>query len=55
MTDDDKRHGATTLLAALDVLTGAVIVIDREVPRGLETHMILDNYPPTVTPPWRPG
>ncbi|MDQ2759312.1 MAG: IS630 family transposase, partial [Actinomycetota bacterium] len=25
MTHDDKRHGTTTLLAALDVLTGAVI------------------------------
>ena len=61
MTHDYKRHGTTTLFAALDVLTGAVIgqclprhrhaeflkflkVIDREVPRGLQIHMVLDNY-----------
>jgi transposase len=61
MTHDDKRHGTTTLFAALDVLTGTVIgrclphhrnteflkflrTIDREVPKGLQVHMILDNY-----------
>ena len=61
MTHDYKRHGTTTLFAALDVLTGAVIgqclprhrhteflkflkVIDREVPRGLQIHLVLDNY-----------
>ena len=61
MTHDYRRHGTTTLFAALDVLTGVVIgqclprhrhteflkflkVIDREVPRGLEIHMVLDNY-----------
>jgi len=61
MTHDYKRHGTTTLFAALDVLTGKVIgsclpkhrhseflkflqIIDREVPRGLEVHLILDNY-----------
>ena len=61
MTHDYKRHGTTTLFAALDVLTGAVIgqclprhrhaeflkflkVIDREVPRGRQIHMVLDNY-----------
>jgi transposase len=61
MTHDYKRHGTTTLFAALDVLTGTVIgrclprhrnteflkflrTIDREVPRGLQVHMILDNY-----------
>jgi transposase len=61
MTHDYKRHGTTTLFAALDVLTGTVIgrclprhrnteflkflrTIDREVPKGLQVHMILDNY-----------
>jgi len=61
MTHDYKRHGTTTLFAALDVLTGKVIgsclpkhrhqeflkflrTIDREVPKGLDIHMILDNY-----------
>ena len=61
MTHDYKRHGTTTLFAALDVLTGAVIgqclprhrhteflkflkTIDREVPKGLQIHLILDNY-----------
>jgi transposase len=61
MTHDYKRHGTTTLFAALNVLTGKVIgrclprhrnteflkflrVIDREVPKGLQIHMICDNY-----------
>jgi transposase len=61
MTHDSKRHGTTTLFAALNVLTGVVIgrclprhrnteflkflrVIDREVPTGLQIHMICDNY-----------
>jgi transposase/transposase-like protein len=61
MTHDYKRHGTTTLFAALDVLTGQVIgsclpkhrhseflkflkVIDAEVPKGLDVHLILDNY-----------
>ena len=61
MTHDYKRNGTTTLFAALDVLTGAVIgqclprhrhieflkflrTIDREVPKGLEIDLILDNY-----------
>ena len=61
MTHDYKRHGATTLFAALNVLTGHVIgsclprhrheeflkflrTIDREVPKALAVHMILDNY-----------
>ncbi len=61
MTHDYKRHGTTTLFAALDVLTGTVIGqclprhrheefllflrrIDREVPTGLDVHLILDNY-----------
>jgi transposase len=61
MTHDYKRHGTTTLFAALDVLTGVVIgeclprhrheeflkflrKIDRQVPKDLQIHMILDNY-----------
>ncbi len=61
MTHDYKRHGTTTLFAALNVLTGAVIGeclprhrhqefltflrrIDKETPKGLDIHMILDNY-----------
>ena len=61
MTHDYKRHGTTTLFAALDVLTGQVIGsclprhrhqefltflrrIDRQVPKGLAVHLILDNY-----------
>jgi transposase len=61
MTHDYKRHGTTTLFAALDVLTGNVIgkcfgrhrhdeflrflrIVDTQVPRGLQIHMILDNY-----------
>ena len=61
MTRDYKRHGTTTLFAALNVLTGLVMgqclprhrhnefltflkKINREVPRGLTIHLILDNY-----------
>jgi transposase len=61
MTHDYKRHGTTTLFAALDVLTGNVIgkcfdrhrhdeflrflrIVDSQVPRGLQIHIILDNY-----------
>jgi len=61
MTHDYKRHGTTTLFAALDLLSGRVIgqclprhrngefltflrTIDREVPKGLGIHLILDNY-----------
>jgi transposase len=61
MTHDYKRHGTTTLFAALNVLTGAVIgkcmprhtneewlsflkKLDRETPRGLDLHVICDNY-----------
>jgi hypothetical protein len=67
MTHDYKRHGTTTLFAALDVLTDKVIgsclpehrhqeflkflrTIDREVPKGLDIHMILDNYATHVCP-----
>ena len=61
MTHDYRRHGTTTLFAALDVLTGTVIgqclprhrhqefvkflrTIDREVPKDLTIHLIVDNY-----------
>jgi transposase len=61
MTHDYKRHGTTTLFAALDVATGQVIgsclpkhrhieflkflrTVDRNVPSGLQIHLILDNY-----------
>ena len=61
MTHDYKRHGTTTLFAALNVVTGNVIgkcfdrhrhdeflrflrLVDAQVPRGLQVHLILDNY-----------
>ena len=61
MTHDYKRHGTTTLFAALDVLTGMIIgqclprhrhqewlkflkTIDRQVPKDLQIHLIVDNY-----------
>ena len=61
VTHDYIRHGTTTLFAALDVATGAVIAeckprhrhqeflsflrrIDKEVPKDLELHLIVDNY-----------
>jgi transposase len=61
MTHDYKRHGTTTLFAALEVATGKVIgsciprhrheeflaflkTIEKQVPTGLEVHLILDNY-----------
>jgi transposase len=61
MTHDSKRHGTTTLFAALDVATGKVIgecmprhrhqeflrflrTIDRNVPEGLDLHLVVDNY-----------
>lgn len=61
VTHDYRRHGTTTLFAALNVLTGELIgrcysrhrhgefiaflkVINREVPRGKDIHIILDNY-----------
>ena len=61
MTHDYKRHGTTTLFAALNVLAGKVIGqclprhtnheflrflrrLDREFPRDLTLHLILDNY-----------
>jgi transposase len=61
MTHDYRRHGTTTLFAALNVLDGTVIgrcmprhrhqeylkflrVLDRETPKGLDVHLIVDNY-----------
>ena len=61
MTHDYKRHGTTTLFAALNVLTGVVVgqclprhrheeflkflkTIDKQTPKGLDIHLILDNY-----------
>lgn len=61
MTHDYKRHGTTTLFAALNVLEGEIIgtcmkrhrhqeylrflrKIDRETPKGLDLHLIVDNY-----------
>lgn len=60
-THDYKRHGTTSLFAALNTATGEVIgkcyrrhrsvefkqflqVVDRNVPRDLDIHMVLDNY-----------
>ena len=60
-THDYKRHGTTSLFAALDTATGSVIgkcyrrhrarefldflkVIDRNVPDGLDIHIVMDNY-----------
>jgi transposase len=59
LTHDYKRNGTTTLFAALDVLTGSVgqclprhrhieflkflHTIDRQVPKRLNVHLILDN------------
>ena len=61
MTSDYKRHGTTTLFAALNALDGSVIgscmdkhrheeflkflrTVDKEVPKGVAVHTILDNY-----------
>jgi transposase len=61
MTHDYKRHGTTTLFAALSLLDGTVIgscyprhrhkeflkflaILDRDTPRELDLHVILDNY-----------
>ncbi len=61
MTHDYKRHGTTTLFAALNVATGEVVgecfdrhrhdeflvflkKLDRQAPRDLDLHLIVDNY-----------
>ena len=65
-THDYKRHGTTSLFAALDVATGQVIgevhrrhrtkefrvpgTIEAEVPADLEVHLVLDNYGTHKTP-----
>jgi transposase len=60
-THDYKRHGTTTLFAALNTATGTLIgrchqrhrsvefkcflqTIDKNVPKALDVHLILDNY-----------
>ena len=67
MTHDYKRHGTTTLFAALNVLDGTVIGeclprhrqqeflrflrrLDRTTLKGLDIHLILDNYSTHKTP-----
>ena len=66
-TFDYKRHGTTTLFAALNARTSDVItqfhqrhratefrafldLIDARVPRGLDVHIIMDNYVTHKTP-----
>ena len=61
LTHDYKRHGTTTLLAALNTLDGKVLatcmprhrhqewlkflrMIDRQTPRQVDLHLIVDNY-----------
>jgi transposase len=61
MTHDYKRHGTSTLFAALNAKTGEVIgackdrhrhqeflsfikKIDKETPKNLDLHLIVDNY-----------
>lgn len=61
------RHGTTSLFAALDIATGAVIAkcykrhraaefldflkqIDRQIPDGLDVHIVMDNYATHKTP-----
>src|SRR5436853_6003154 len=64
---DYKRHGTTSLFAALDIATGHVIgkcygrhrarefrkfldEIEANVPKGLEVHLVWDNYATHKTP-----
>ena len=66
-THDYKRHGTTTLFAALNAKTSDVItqfhqrhrsaqfrdflgLIDAQVPRSLDVHIIMDNYSTHKTP-----
>ena len=66
-THDYKRHGTSSLYAALDLSTGKVLgalharhraiefkrflnTIDREVPTGLDVHIVLDNSSTHKTP-----
>jgi hypothetical protein len=43
---DYKRHGTTTLFAALNTLDGTVMAacMDRQTPKGKQLHLIVDNY-----------
>ena len=67
MTHDYKRHGTTTLFAALNVLDGKVIgecmpkhrqeeflkflrKINKETPKNLDLHLVVDNYGSHKTP-----
>lgn len=64
MTHDYKRHGTTTLFAALDVKSGLVIGeclprhrareflrrIDRRVNKSRDVHLVLDNHATHKTP-----
>jgi transposase len=64
---DYKRHGTTSLFAALDIATGAIIgkcyarhrakefrafldEIEANVPKGLDVHLVMDNYATHKTP-----
>src|SRR6187431_1915160 len=63
-THDYERHGTTTLFAALDIATGAVIgdlhrrhrssqflrTIEANVPAMLDIHLVMDNYGTHKTP-----
>jgi len=65
-THDYRRHGTTSLFAALDVKTSQVLgklhrrraqefrqfldLIDANVPAALDVHLILDNYQTHKTP-----
>src|ERR1700736_3885202 len=66
-THDYKRHGTTTLFAALNAKTSGVItqfhqrhrsaqfrefldLIEAQVPRQLDVHIIMDNYSTHKTP-----
>jgi transposase len=66
-THDYKRHGTTTLFAALNAKTSEVVtqfhqrhrspqfrefldLIDAQVPRALDVHIIMDNYSTHKTP-----
>jgi putative transposase len=61
VTHDYRRHGTTTLFAALDAANGKVLTkcrsrhghqeylsflreIEKNVPKNLEVHIIVDNY-----------
>jgi hypothetical protein len=67
MTHDDKRHGTTSLFAALDVATGAVIghrhqeflrflrTIDRQTPKKRDLHLVLTTTLRTSIPTLRHG